>query len=250
MRRALRKLSILLGTSAAVGLVAVAQERSQPGSDFRPPRPTTEHRSLRVEEGAWDATVRIWPGANKEPIEVKAVEINHMLPGGLWLIQNTFSRDDEHPYHGHGLVGYDPHKRKYVSTWADNMSPSLTVLEGSYDDDSGTATFTGTSGDPQGRPVRVEVVDVYKDDDHHTETIHIVPAEGQKGEKVKVMEITFHRMAPPEALKYGLEDLRHVFEKKKFELFKKKYDEEKKKGDAEKKRDDERKKHDDDDGAL
>jgi hypothetical protein len=241
MRRALGKLPILLGTSVAVGLVALAQERARSGPDISPPRPTVEHRSLRSEEGAWDATVKIWPGAGKEPVEVKAVEINRMMPGGLWLIQNTFSRDEERTYHGHGLVGYDPHKKKYVATWADNMSPSLAVLEGSYDDDTATATFTGTSGDAQGRPVRVEIVDVYKDDDNHTETIHILPAEGQQGEKVKVMEITFQRMAPGEALKSGLEQLRQEFEKKKFEFAKKKFEFFKKKRDAEKK------KRDDDD---
>jgi hypothetical protein len=238
MPRASWKLPALLGTSVVVGLMAMGQEKSRSGPELTPPRPTLQHKLLKDDEGAWDATVRIWPGSDKEPIEAKAVEINRMMPGGLWLIQNTFSRDEEHPYHGHGLVGYDPHKGKYIATWADNMSPSLTMMEGSYDDATATATFTGTSGDAQGKPIRVEVVDVYKDDDHHTATIHLLPAEGTKGEKVKVMEIGYRRMAPPEAIKAGFEQLKQEFEKKKFDFEKKKFEFFKKKRDAEKDRDD------------
>ena len=46
-------------------------------------------------------------------------------------------------FEGRGQFGYDPAKKKYVGTWIDSMSPTLRVLEGTYDAKTKTLTYKG-----------------------------------------------------------------------------------------------------------
>ncbi len=201
---------------------------------------------LKNGEGIWQAHVKIWTDPEKEPIESKGVKFNRVMPGGLWLIQNTKGESEDHPYHGHGIVGYDTNKKKYVAAWADSMNTSLTVLEGTYDEDKGTLTFTGDGTDPKGHAIKVKVVVDCKDEDHHVETLYVQPA--GKDKMTKVMEITSKRVSGFEMLKGEIEKFKRVFEKKKWEEGKgrearkkrweerkKRWEEEKKKGESEKK---------------
>ena len=51
-------------------------------------KPTAEHKLLAKDVGTWDATVKSWmSGPDSEPTVSKGVEVDKLLPGGLWLTE-------------------------------------------------------------------------------------------------------------------------------------------------------------------
>jgi hypothetical protein len=112
------------------------------------------------------------------------------MVGGFWLITDFKSEMMGQPFQGHGTMGYDPGKKKYVSTWVDSMTPSLSVGESDYD--AATRTFTGwTEGlDYQGRPTRIKAVTVWKDPATRVFTMSL---EAPDGKDMTAMRITYTR---------------------------------------------------------
>ena len=52
------------------------------------------------------------------------------MTGGLWVLSKFEGDFGGMKFEGRGQFGYDPIKKKYVGTWIDSMSPTLSVLEG------------------------------------------------------------------------------------------------------------------------
>lgn len=85
------------------GQSARAQEPGPPLSD--------EHKLLQKDVGTWDATVKVWPQPNAQPLESEAVERNELLPGGLWLVSHFSGDFGGAKFVGLGTYGYDPTER-------------------------------------------------------------------------------------------------------------------------------------------
>lgn len=180
---------------AAVGLfsvlaVAAAQEGGGPPSA----RPTAEHKRLRADVGVWEADVKFYMGGPDAPPESsKGVEINRMMPGGLWLLSEFRGEFLGQPFTGRGQTGYDPIKKKYVGTWIDTMTPSLMLLEGDYDEAARTLTMTGETVDPAtGQAAKMKMVSTYKDDGTRGFTMYMTPPGG--GAEVKGMETVYRKL--------------------------------------------------------
>ncbi len=90
------------------------------------PQPGPEHEVLKRDVGAWDVTMEITPGPGMPPFSMTGVETNTLL-GGRWLLTEYKSEMMGQVFEGHGIVGYDPTKKAYVSVWADTMSTSLST---------------------------------------------------------------------------------------------------------------------------
>ncbi|HEV3263156.1 MAG TPA: DUF1579 family protein, partial [Gemmataceae bacterium] len=76
-----------------------------------PPKPGPEHKMLKQFEGDWDATVAM--GGQ----ESKASSSYKLGLGGFWLTHDFRGEFGGQKFHGRGTTGYDPIKKKYVSTW-------------------------------------------------------------------------------------------------------------------------------------
>ena len=63
-----------------------------------------------------------------------------MQQGGLWQIIDF--KDDDGKFAGHGVAGYDPAKKKFVSVWVDNWAMALEPAEGTLSADKKTLTMT------------------------------------------------------------------------------------------------------------
>jgi hypothetical protein len=161
-----------------------------------PPRPqaTPEHKGLSSEVGTWDAVVKSFmgqPGA--EPMVSKGVEVNIMMSGGLWLLSKFEGDFGGQPFEGRGQFGYDPLQKKYVGTWIDSYTPSLSVLEGNYDPATKTMTYVGDGVDPRTKSKFTQkMVTITKDERTRVFTLYVTaPETGNK--EVKVMEITYRK---------------------------------------------------------
>jgi hypothetical protein len=148
-----------------------------------PAKPGPEHEKLKKFEGEWDATVKFGGG------EAKGTSHYKVTMGGFWLRHHFTADLGGMPFEGQGVTGYDPRKKKYVSTWADSMEPYLTVLEGTFADDGKTYTETGESVGPDGKLQKVKNVFEFKDKDLIVFTMNKV--EGGKDEQM--MQIVYKR---------------------------------------------------------
>jgi len=158
-------------------------------------KPTAEHERLARDVGTWDATIKVWTGGpESEPEVSKGVEVNRMLPGGLWLISDFEGQFGDQKFHGHGVYGYDPRKRKFVGSWADSMSSELLAIEGEYDPKNHTFTYRGRAHDPAGKPYESIMVTHHKGDDTRAFSMSI-KADELGNQEVKVMEIVYQRRA-------------------------------------------------------
>lgn len=151
------------------------------------PKPGPEHELLKKDVGNWDATVEMMmpPGPPST-----GTETNVLGPGGLWLISDFQSNMMGAPFQGHGVMGWDATKNKYVGTWVDSMSTGISVTESTYDPATKTATGMVEGPGPDGKPMRMKAVTQYKDDDTRVFTMYM---KGTDGKEAPSMRITYKR---------------------------------------------------------
>ena len=179
--------SRLAAIVALLPVVAAAQEAQGP-------KPGPEHARLAKDEGVWDATVEMMFGPPGSPATTaKGTETNRML-GGLWLVSDFESEMGGQPFHGRGVLGFDPARKRYVGTWVDSMTTSLATLEGSYD--AKTRTLAGVmETNEKGKKVRTRQTTEWRDDGSRVFSMY-APA-GPKAKERLVMRITYVRREPP-----------------------------------------------------
>ncbi len=154
------------------------------------PQPGPEHAVLKSDVGTWDATVEmiVPPGAQAPPPS-KGVETNTLL-GGLWLVTDFKGDMMGSPFGGHGIAGWDPTKKKYVSVWTDTMSPGLLTGESTYDASKKTMTGWMEGPDMSGKVTKMTSVVEYKDPDTRVFTMS---GAGPDGKSAPMMRITYKR---------------------------------------------------------
>lgn len=177
---------VLAGASLGVWLVpaALAQEGAPPM-----PRPGPEHEVLKQDVGTWDATVEMMePG--KPPVVSKGAETVTLLEGGLWTVTDFKSTMMGQPFHGHGTSGFDPVKKKYVSTWVDSMSAGIYLGEATYEPKTKTLKGHMEGPDPSGNTMKMNQTVEWKDPDTRVFTMYLT---GPDGKDVPMMRITYKR---------------------------------------------------------
>lgn len=112
---------------------------SQSQPQFQIPQAGAEHAVFQKDVGTWDAQVEVRMAPGAPPQSSKGVMVGRLICGGQWLVMEF--KNEASGFEGHGLVGWDPAKKKYVSTWVDNMRTSLSQGEGTWDAATKTMTF-------------------------------------------------------------------------------------------------------------
>jgi hypothetical protein len=178
---------VLAYSTRGTGEEKTAQEKS--GAQEGIPRPAPEHELLKQFVGTWEATVKSYmaPGQSNES---KGTERNRTGMGGLWLIQDFRADFMGQPFQGHGFIGYDPAKKKYVGTWIDSMQTFILITEGTFDDTHKIFTQTAEGPDPTGKMTKWKMVTVFKDADHHEFTMSSL---GEGGKDKTEMVISYER---------------------------------------------------------
>ncbi len=174
--------TVLSAVIFAAGLSVSAQEMPTP-------KPGPEHELLKSDVGTWDATVEMMaPG--QPPQVSKGVEVNTLLEGGLWLVTDFKSSLMNQPFHGHGTMGWDSTKKKYVSTWIDSMSVGVSLGEATYDAKTKTLTGWFEGPDMTGKTTKMKETVEWKDGETRVFTMY---ATGPDGKEAPSMRITYKR---------------------------------------------------------
>jgi len=196
MRSRTMMLAVVLGL-VSLPYTASTQETDKPAAkpaapEGAPPlpQPGPEHAVLTHDVGSWDATVEMMMGPPDAPPTVSKGVENNTLVGGLWLVTDFKSTMMDQPFQGHGIAGWDPNKKKYVSNWVDSMSTGINIGESTYD--AATKTMTGWIEGPDmtGKISKMRAVTQYKDPDTRVFTMYMT---GPDGKEVQTMKITYTR---------------------------------------------------------
>jgi hypothetical protein len=144
-----RVLAAAFAVVAVGGLVWAGQDMGGDKQDggkegMQMPQPTKEHEALIKDmEGTWDFTMKFKMAPDAPEQEAKGVETVTSV-GGFWMtfdirVPNMMMNL---PWHGHGMLGYDPEKKKYVGTFINSFSAFMNMGEGTMDAAGKTLTMT------------------------------------------------------------------------------------------------------------
>ena len=153
------------------------------------PTATAEHLKLAQSTGVWDAVIVMNNEAGK-PTKSTGTSVRQQPLGEFWVLEVFQAELMGQSFRGQGTTGYDPVKKKYVSTWVDSMSPSLLVLEGNYDATGKILTMEGMGPGMDGTPVMQKMVTT--DKDANTQVFQMFVA-GPDDKDMLMMTITYTR---------------------------------------------------------
>ncbi|HEV2972425.1 MAG TPA: DUF1579 domain-containing protein [Pirellulales bacterium] len=140
------------------------------GQDF--PKPGPEHEKLKELEGNWDAVMEMAGQKSKATATYKSI------CGGMWLASDFQGDFGGIKFDGHGLDGYDQHKKKFVSVWVDVFETAPMLSEGDYDPNTKLLVMTGESLGPDGKPQKFKNTIETKDKDHFTFRMYMIQPDG------------------------------------------------------------------------
>jgi hypothetical protein len=173
------------GAVAALALSAGLTWAAVRSQEPQMPKPQKEHEFLQHFVGTWEGASKFRMAADQPWMESKGIETNTML-GGFWLVSEMKSEMFGQPWRGLGTTGYDPYKKKYVSTWVDSMMPCLSVGEGTVDAAGKVMSVTISSTDCEsGKPCTMRMTQEIKDKDTTTWSMFMTGKDGKEFECMK-----------------------------------------------------------------
>jgi hypothetical protein len=92
------------------------------------------------------------------------------------------------PFTGIGVIGYDNHTKKYVSTWIDSMGTGIYFFEGTAGPDGKTVTQESRYDDPVQGPIKYRAMTKIVDD--NTLVFEMCGTDKRSNEE-KMMEMTY-----------------------------------------------------------
>jgi hypothetical protein len=191
--------AVLLATLTASAATLAVQDKPKPisasaGDDpmmakwMEYATPGEAHKALEPNIGKWTLKVKhaMQPG---DPLG----EASDATSEVVWIMDGRYTQEEvtgsfmDQPFKGMGLMGYDNFKKKYVSTWCDNMGTGIMTAEGTYDAASKTFTYTGECPDMMtGKLTKSRSTQKWTDKDHWT--MQAFKA-GPDGKEALIMEI-------------------------------------------------------------
>lgn len=170
-------------------MMATMTELAQPGEN---------HKHFEKLAGEWAYSVKWWMNPQSPPMESTGTTVAKLVMGGRYLVSNHTGKMSmpgpdgkvmDMEFQGMSIEGYDNVKKKFVSSWIDNLGTGIENSEGVYDPEAKTLTYIGTYEPMPGMVTRNRQVVKCTDEDHHTMEMF----ETRGGTEVKVMEISYTR---------------------------------------------------------
>lgn len=151
--------------------------------------PGDMHKLMASWNGTWDADVSSWYAPGMPPTKSKATTVNTMIMDGRYQRSVNKGTMMGAPFIGESIMGYDNFKKKFISTWVDNMGTGVMTLEGTWDDASKKLTLNGQCIDPSsGTDKMMPIKQVISVIDDKTQMFEMY-APGPDGKEAKMMEI-------------------------------------------------------------
>jgi hypothetical protein len=148
------------------------------------------HKMMASWDGTWAADITMYmPGAPPQKTTGKVV--NKTIMNGLFQTSVHTANMMGMPFEGRSTLGYDKHKKLFVSTWIDNMGSGIMKTEGPWDDANKTITLTGKMVDAETAGER-DFRETFKIVDDKTQMMEMY-GPGPDGKEMKFMDIKYTR---------------------------------------------------------
>jgi hypothetical protein len=142
-------------------------------------------------DGEWTGDMTMWMDPKVEPTKTTGTCVNKMIMGGRYQSSTHTASFNGMPFEGNSTLAYDNAKKKFISSWIDNMGTGIMVMEGTWDPATKTLNLTGSCTDPMtGKDIAVRETFSLIDNNTQKMEMYMTPA-GQK--EYKSMEIVFKR---------------------------------------------------------
>jgi hypothetical protein len=152
--------------------------------------PGDVHKMVASWDGTWKADMTMYmPGAPPQVAPGKSV--NKTILDGRYQTSVYTCTMMGMPFEGRSTMGYDNHKKLFVSTWIDNMGSGIMTGEGPWDEASKTITIKGKMMDAETRTEK-DYRQVMKIIDDNNQFMEMYGA-GPDGKEVKFFEIKYTR---------------------------------------------------------
>jgi hypothetical protein len=161
-------------------------------------KPGENHKLIEATVGSWTYKVKWWMHPDAPPMESEGTCTTKSVMDGRYFITDNHSKMSmpgpdgkmtEISFQGIATEGYDNAKKKFVSSWIDNMGTSILMMEGTYNPESKTLTYLGEEEPMPGMKYTIRQTVKYTDKDHHFMEFYEVHG----GAEVKTMEINYTR---------------------------------------------------------
>lgn len=156
------------------------------------------HKLLADLAGTWTYTIKMWMDPTGKPSESKGTATRKAVMDGRYFI-GDFTGKMQMPgpdgkmkdmnFKGMSIEGYDNAKKKFVSSWIDNMSTMIMMSEGTYDPATKTFAYNAECEMMPGKMTKIREVIKVVDKDHHTFEWY----DDSHGAEAKTMEISYTR---------------------------------------------------------
>jgi hypothetical protein len=156
------------------------------------------HKLLADLAGNWTYALKMWMDPSGKPQESKGTSTRKAIMGGRYFIAEHSGKFQmpgpdgkmkDMNFKGMAIEGYDNAKKKFVSSWIDNMSTMIMNSEGDYDPAAKSFTYNAECQMEPGKTTKIREVIKVVDKDHHTFEWY----DNSRGPETKTMEITYTR---------------------------------------------------------
>ena len=179
------------GQPTEAQMMAMMMEMAKPGDN---------HKILAEGVGSWKYHTKYWvnPDPKVPPMESDGKSVTKAMMGGRYF-QSTHTGKMQMPgpdgkmtkmeFQGMATEGFDNAKKKFVSSWVDNMGTGIMHSEGTYDPATKTLTYLSEYEPMPGMKIKMRQSIKIIDKDHRAMEFF----EDRGGSEVKTMEITYVR---------------------------------------------------------
>ena len=151
--------------------------------------PGDMHKMMAKWDGTWTEDISMWMYPGDPEQKTTGTAVNKMIMNGLYQESNHTGLMMGMPFTGRSTVGYDNHRKEFVSTWVDNMGSGIMVMKGPWDEATKTINLKGTMVDPgtKGESNVRETFKIIDDNTQEMEMFIMMP----DGKEFKTMNIKF-----------------------------------------------------------
>ncbi|MBB6332606.1 hypothetical protein HNP24_003598 [Chryseobacterium sediminis] len=155
--------------------------------------PGEMHKMLAKSDGTWTGETTMWMENGAKPMMSKSEATNKMMYGGRYQITNHKGDFMGMPFEGMSIVGYDNSKKKFVSTWIDNMGTGIMHSEGDWNASTKSVEFKGKMTDPSRPGKDCDFREVFTFVDDNNQKLEMYGPDSKTGKEYKTMEIKYTR---------------------------------------------------------
>lgn len=155
--------------------------------------PGEMHKMLAKSNGTWSGETTMWMENGGKPMTSKSEATNKMIFDGRYQVSDHKGNFMGMPFEGMSITGYDNAKKKFISTWIDNMGTGIMHMEGVWNPSKKTIEFKGKMTDPTRPGKDCDVKEVYTFVDDNNQTMEMYGPDAKTGKEFKTMEIKYVR---------------------------------------------------------